>query len=230
MGEVMQIWLFDIDGTLIQTGGAGYTAMVETLARQFGTTIETPRIEFSGRTDLGITGDLFSAHAIEVSQETVQRFHALYLQQLPSSLRRHTGCVLPGVREWLLRIEASSFAHLGLLTGNLEAAARQKLEHYELWEYFHFGGFGDLHTDRNEVAAAALTAAEAHLQQPVDQCEVWVVGDTPRDVQCARSIGAKVIAVATGIHPLEELADSSPDRLVPDLSDISPLLELLTGS
>ena len=228
MGELMQIWLFDIDGTLVQTGGAGYMAMVETMARQFGTAIETQQVEFSGRTDLGITGDLFSSHAIEVTEETVQRFHALYLQQLPSSLSRHTGCVLPGVREWLLRIEASTFTRLGLLTGNLEEAARQKLAYYGLWEYFHFGGFGDLHTDRNEVAAAALAAAEAHIQQPVDQCEVWVVGDTPRDVQCARSIGAKVIAVATGIHPLEELADSNPDLLVPDLSDISPLMELLT--
>ena len=223
----MQIWLFDIDGTLVETGGAGHRAMIETMSVEFGTSGNSPSVPFSGRTDRSITADLMAVHAIKDTEENVQRFQRSYLDRLPGSLRRHSGRVLPGVSQWLLVISQHPLAQLGLLTGNLAEAARHKLEYYQLWDFFPFGGFGDCHIDRDDVAVAALAAAEAHLQRPVDQCEVWVVGDTPRDISCARAIGAKVIAVATGIHPLAELSQSQPDLLLADLSDVSPLLDVL---
>ena len=223
----MQIWLFDIDGTLVDTGGAGKRAMAKVLSSEFGVGGSIDGIDFAGRTDRRITRDLFSALSVEESAETIEQFHASYLRELPNSLRHNAGRVLPGVKQWLSRIRSQRSAYLGLLTGNLEKAARQKLEHFELWDYFHFGGYGDHHSDRADVAAAAVAAAERHLKRSTVAVEIWVVGDTPRDVQCARSIGAKALAVATGSYSAEELSGSEPDLLLRDLTDSSSLSRLL---
>src|SRR5207302_9949904 len=107
------------------------------------------------------------------------------------------------------------------------AGARAKLGHFGLHEQFAFGGFGDHHLERDDVAREALDSTRQHLGGCVALDRVWVIGDTPLDVRCARAIGARVAAVATGLHPLEELAAAKPDLLLPDLSDPRPLLERL---
>ena len=114
---------------------------------------------------------------------------------------------------------------LGLLTGNVRAGARIKLGHFGLWDYFRCGGFGDHTFDRDDVARAAFQDVQAHLGKDVDPADVWVIGDTPLDVRCARAIGAKVVAVATGWHPLGELAGCRPDVLLADLTHAAELLE-----
>jgi phosphoglycolate phosphatase-like HAD superfamily hydrolase len=145
---------------------------------------------------------------------------------LPACLAQHNGKVLPGIAALLSCLRERGDVAVGLLTGNVRDGARLKLGHYGLYHYFAFGGFGDHHLTREDVAREALAVVRSHLQHPVPSEQVWVVGDTPLDVRCARSIGARAVAVATGWHSLDVLATEAPDLLLSDLSDPSRLLAL----
>src|SRR5262249_13017644 len=179
-----------------------------------------------GRTDRAIGLDLFSTNRIEESEHNWQRFLTAYLQNLPVCLASHKGQILPGIGDFLERIGARRDVALGLLTGNVREGARLKLSHYGLFQHFAFGGFGDHHLNRDDVAQDALLAVERHVKRPVDRRRVWVIGDTPLDVRCARSIGARVLAVATGWHSREALAAERPDLTLADLSDPTLFLAL----
>jgi phosphoglycolate phosphatase-like HAD superfamily hydrolase len=222
----MHIILWDIDGTLLSSGGAGKAAIEGALTGEFGVAVRA-EVPYSGRTDRAIGGDLLRLHALEDSDENWRRLVAGYLKRLPGTLASHRGAVLPGVAALLEQLRARARTAVGLLTGNLREGARLKLGHYGLFEHFAFGGFGDHHLDRDEVAREALQAARAHLNGRVHLERTWVIGDTPLDVRCARAIGARVAAVATGWHPLEELEAANPDLLLPDLSDPRALLDRL---
>jgi phosphoglycolate phosphatase-like HAD superfamily hydrolase len=225
----MKIWLFDIDGTLITSGGAGQEATFAALAEAFGVTVSRSGIHFAGRTDRAIAADVFQAHNIPNTPENWQTFQRVYLQQLGERLHDCVGEVLRGVTElmdWLLRDPEN---HLGLLTGNIRQGAEQKLRHYRLWHHFQFGGFGDMHESRDDVARQALDAARNWVPHQFSPADVWVVGDTVNDIRCARSIGAHVIAVASGGTPAEQLGAAQPDLLLHDLS-LSPELLVLLNS
>jgi phosphoglycolate phosphatase-like HAD superfamily hydrolase len=208
--------LFDIDGTLVRTGGAGKDAMEAALRAAFGVADIRDTVGYSGRTDRAIATDLLAAHAIDPTPANVTALQEAYLGHLPHSLSRRGGEVCPGVGELLAALRGTT--PVGLLTGNVRAGARHKLGHFGLWDYFPFGGFGDDHLDRDDVARAALAALRRHAGRPVDPADVWVVGDTPLDVRCARAIGARAVAVATGWHSPGELAGCRPDVLLADLS------------
>lgn len=210
--------LFDIDGTLINSGGAGRDALHTALEREFAVT-NPFQVNLSGRTDRGITRELFDAHGIEHTHENWQRFQLAYLEGLSHHLPRRNGFVLPGVKGLLVELSAQPQIALGLLTGNVREGARRKLAHYGLEAHFAFGGFGDAQHERDDVAREALAATHLHLGKPIAGEQVWVIGDTPLDVRCARAIGAKVVAVATGSHPVEELLSYEPDLVVEDLTD-----------
>lgn len=220
----MIICLFDIDGTLMSSGGAGKAAMEAALAEEFQVSLLDHGVPYSGRTDRAIADDLLRAHALDATPAAWQQLRDGYLRRLPTYLARHQGRVLPGIGELLAALAARPEVVVGLLTGNIRDGARIKLGHYGLYKYFAFGGFGDHHHDRDDVAREALAAARRHVNGGVDQNRIWVIGDTPLDVRCARSIGAKVAAVATGFHALDELAAASPDVLLEDLSDPQTLL------
>ncbi len=224
----MQVWLFDIDGTLITSGGAGQAAMAAAMAESFGTEPDASAVAFAGRTDRSIVSDLFRHHGVKETPSNLASFFAAYLRQLNTTLECRDGGVLPGVQIWLDQLASRDSTHIGLLTGNLQHGARRKLKHYQLWHYFGFGGFGDDHLDRDDVAREALTAAERHTDQSIDVSQVWVVGDTPSDIKCARAIGANVVAVATGKHTRSQLRESGPDVLLDDLSDATSLEPLLS--
>jgi phosphoglycolate phosphatase-like HAD superfamily hydrolase len=142
-------------------------------------------------------------------------------------LAAHKGQVLPGIGALLDCLQQHGKVAVGLLTGNVRDGARLKLGHYGLYHHFAFGGFGDHYFSREEVAREALTAVRKHLQIHVESEQIWVIGDTPLDVRCARSIGARAVGVATGWHSLEVLAAEQPDLLLADLSDPSRLLALV---
>ncbi len=224
----MHICLFDIDGTLLSSGGAGKAAMEAALESEFAVTRSSGGVPFSGRTDRAITQDLFLFHGIHWSEANWERFLAAYLKHLPRCLAGHQGKVLPGIADLLETIRIRDRFALGLLTGNVRDGARLKLGHYGLHEYFAFGGFGDHHLDRDDVAQEALEVIRSQCNGSVNLNSIWVIGDTPLDIRCARSIGARAIAVATGTHSLDELAAERPDLLVPDFSDAAPLLALWT--
>jgi phosphoglycolate phosphatase-like HAD superfamily hydrolase len=176
-----------------------------------------------------ITSDLFAFHKLQVHDEDWQKFLDSYLQHLPESLSQKDGVVLPGVPELLNRLSAREDMVLGLLTGNVELGARLKLRHFEIDHHFPFGGFGDRHHNRDDVARLALSAAVDYLMHEVHADRLWVIGDTPADIRCGRAIGAKVMAVATGIHPLEELQPHQADDLRASLADVEDVVRVLSN-
>lgn len=222
----MHICLFDIDGTLLNTGGAGQAAMETVLKAEFGITAPTEGIPTAGRTDRAITRDLIRYHGLAENEEIWTQFLKAYLSELPKELARRTGLVLPGVAALLDHLSNRGDMVLGLLTGNYREGAYLKLKHFALDHHFPFGGFGDLHFERDDVAREALAEARRHRNGDVDLNRVWVIGDTPADVRCGRAIGARVIAVGTGIYSNDDLAAAGPDHFFPDLSDAEPVLAL----
>ena len=222
----MRALLFDIDGTLINTGGAGGTALREAFCTAFDI-VEPADVPFAGRTDRGIGSNLFREHRIEDSETNWEKLRAGYLERLPRHLADRQGRVLQGVAALLGRLGELSGVAIGLLTGNTAHGARIKLTHYGLYEHFAFGGFGDEHRHRNDVAKVALEQAQRQANSHGGPESVWVIGDTPLDVECARAIGAQVVAVATGSHTAEQLADAKPDVLLDDLADTERVLQLL---
>lgn len=222
----MHVCLFDIDGTLLHSGGAGKAAIEVALTEDFGVELRV-QVTYSGRTDRAIARDLLRHHGIEPTTENWQRLVRGYLERLPLSLTTNQGKVLPGISALLEQLARVDRVAVGLLTGNIRAGARIKLGHFDLYHHFAFGGFGDEHYERDDVAREALAAVGAHLSGRHSPDRIWVIGDTPLDVQCARAIGARAVAVATGWHSLDELRATGPDLLLPDLSDPAPLLSLL---
>ena len=223
----MHIILFDIDGTLLHSGGAGQAGIERALDLAFGVTAPTDGIPTAGRTDRAIGQDLIRFHGLDESDSAHAQLQEAYLRVLPSEITNRTGVVYPGVRELLARLSARDDVRMGLLTGNYREAAWLKLRHYDLAEHFAFGGYGDEHADRDDVARQALAmAAEQHAPQTIDPGQLWVIGDTPADVRCGRAIGARVIAVATGAYSIAELAKSEPDHLFGDFGNVESVLSL----
>ncbi len=218
----MHICLFDIDGTLIASGGAGKKALEVALDEEFGIPHILDKLQLSGRTDRAIISDLFRLHVIDDTPENHERLRDAYLRHLPRYL--HAGRVLPGIAELLAHLADRSDVEVGLLTGNVRAGAKVKLGYFGLYDYFAFGGYGDHHLDRDDVAREAWTEVRRRFNGSVQPEQIWVIGDTPLDIRCARSIGARAVAVATGWHSLAELAEHRPDLLLADLADPDPLL------
>lgn len=222
-----KILLFDIDGTLLNTGGAGQRSMELALQTMFAVTKETKGISAAGRTDRAIVSDLFAYHEIEETPELWVSFQETYFGHLTEVLPTLPGQTLAGVDRLLKTLSEREDIALGLLTGNFQQGAQLKLGHFQLDHYFAFGGFGDHHHDRDDVARAAMQAVIEHHQGDVDPTNVWVIGDTPFDVRCGKAIGARTVAVATGSFEAEELSESQPDYLFEDFNDAEPFLALL---
>ncbi len=223
----MQIILFDIDGTLISTGGAGQSTMDIVSVNQGAKNADPSTVTYSGRTDKSIIRDHLRIFGIEETPENYAAYRAEFLSKLPKQLAQRQGNVLPKVVETLERLKPSH-CELGLITGNMRAAAQMKLNHYELSHYFYtrdgsngdaqaMGGFGDEHFERDDMAREAMTDVRRRFGPDVSGEQIWVIGDTPKDVQCARAIGARVLAVATGGYNLDQLAATSPDMACPSL-------------
>ncbi len=221
--------LFDIDGTLLLTDGAGRAALREALDRVFGTPGELDGYHFHGKTDPQIVQELMGAAGRE-PEEIEAGMEALwpaYLESLERELevrrRRRTIRVLPGVVDLLAALGARPDVRLGLLTGNIEAGARMKLSAAEITTRFPVGGFGSDASVRTEIARIAVErASSSGLLSDGD--EVVVIGDTPQDIACARSVGGRALAVGTGRHTVDELRSAGADLAVQDLSDIGAVL------
>lgn len=216
----MTFFFFDIDGTLLLSGGAGRVAMQQVMSEMYQLT-ELHTIKVHGRTDRGIITDLFAAHEIPLDEDTRDKFTSRYHELLPKAMEQCDGRLMPSVVELLEELQATPQVCLGILTGNSESAAITKLKHLDLDQYFDFGGYGEKHSNRNDVAQAALVACRnAYDDLEIAANQTWVVGDTVNDITCARSIGSNVVAVGTGGAEIDELRAHNPDLLLADLSDI----------
>ena len=218
---MIRLVLFDIDGTLILTGGAGMKAFAEAFADEFDLPNATESMDFAGRTDRGLACQVFRANQIEPTQANFERFTEAYTQRLAKYLPADNTQPLPGVVKLLDAIEAMTAPPmLGLLTGNLPLGAELKLTHYHLWDRFEFGAFGDTTEDRNEIAQSAFGNAQGQFPN-LSSSEILIIGDTPADIHCAQSINAHVLAVATGNFSEAQLAEHHPTHLAPNLTGVT---------
>jgi len=222
-----RLLLFDIDGTLILSGGAGEHALKRTLTERFGIRDDLRDIEIAGMTDSGIVASILQKHQLPAKPENIAAFLDSYVRFLALELPLRKGRLLPGVLPLLERLRARPYLVLALLTGNVARGAQLKLEHYGVWNFFEFGAFADDHHDRNELGAFARTRAHEKHGREFLPGEIDVIGDTPRDIACGKAFGARTIAIATGSWSREKLAAHHPEFLFDDLSNIDDVIARL---
>ncbi len=219
---MVRLVLFDIDGTLIRTGGAGVKAFARAFATEFNLTDGAERLNFSGRTDVSLVREFFRHHGVEPGADHFRRFFGSYVFWLDHLLPQCHGRVIPGVWEFLNALRAlPQPPAIGLLTGNIRLGAELKLRHFKLWDVFQTGAFADDHEERDQIAAIARQRGGRLLGANLRGDQIVVVGDTPHDVRCGRSIGARVLAVATGGTTRAQLQACRPHWLVENLREMS---------
>lgn len=216
------VWLFDVDGTLVHTEGAGRAALELAFRDVFGVDRALAGIPLAGRTDPLIIGDALARAGRAFSNGERERFWTAAEAHLERLLAEPRGHVLPGVHALLDAIEAEPAHVRGLLTGNMAPFARLKLGAFGLFERFAFGTYGGDGPDRPAMARVAVARAAERWGAPPSRCVV--VGDTELDIDCARAAGAHAVAVATGGMSREQLAPHGPDLLLDDLTDADAVL------
>lgn len=219
--------LWDIDGTLILSGGAGERALIAALHSEFGVAGTLEDIELAGRTDRWIARRVLQKFDLPATTENIERYLAGYLRALPREMHNPHAHVLPGVRQLLAATSARGDVAHGLLTGNLHEGARIKLGHHDLWRHFAFGAFANDSELRNDLGPHAVRRACAHHSVQFAADRVWVIGDTPHDIECGKCISASTLGVATGRFTVDELRAHAPTALFADLSDTGAVLAVL---
>jgi phosphoglycolate phosphatase len=222
--------LFDIDGTLVLTGGAGLRALNLACEELVGHTDVLAGVPLAGRTDRIIIHDAMAKVGHAMDEDLFEALKARYLTHLEREIDqpgRGTKSVMPGVRDLLETLHRRDDVLQGLLTGNFEDGARIKLGHFGLWQYFRCGAFGDDAADRNALVPFALRRARACGLADVTPDRIFVVGDTPHDIACARAVGAVPIGVATGGFTARQLRDTDATAVFEDLRDTDAFLQLL---
>jgi phosphoglycolate phosphatase-like HAD superfamily hydrolase len=219
---MVRLVLFDIDGTLILTGGAGVKAFGKVFETEFKAVDGFEKLKFAGRTDTGLVREFFGYHRIPPTDENFKRFFERYVFWLDHILKETQTTVCVGVWEFIRGLQGlANPPVLGLLTGNIRLGAEIKLRHAGLWDVFVMGGFADDSEERDKIAAIAKERGSRLLKEELEGEQVVVIGDTPLDIRCARAIGAKVLTVATGTVPIEELASHRPEWAMKDLTEVT---------
>ena len=229
----MSLVLFDIDGTLLLSGGAGVRAMTLAFETTFGVPDAFAGVTIAGRTDTYLLSAAFERAGLPDTADAHARFHASYLPVLAREIHaRGNGRygVMPGVEALLATLEADDAVHLALLTGNYERAARIKLDHFGLSRFFAWGVFGEESPDRNVLGRLAVARAEINRVPSAARERPVVIGDTPDDIACAHAAGARAIAVATGSFSLAQLTAAGADVALPDLGDTAAVLAAIGGT
>ena len=226
----MSLVLFDIDGTLLLSGGAGVRAMTRAFEHLFAVPDGFAGIPIAGHTDTFLLSQALARAGLRDASDVHDEFRRVYLSMLteeihaPGAGRRG---VMPGVDTLLAAIAGQESFHAALLTGNYEQAARIKLRHFGLAEFFAWGTFGEESQDRNELARIAMSRATERQVPAAARARAVVVGDTPQDIACARAAGARAVAVATGSYSLDELIAAGADVALADLRDTERVLAML---
>jgi phosphoglycolate phosphatase len=222
----MHVILFDIDGTLIDSGEAGSRSLNLSFAELFSIGNAFQGISMAGKTDTEIIKEGMQKHGIS-AEGNFEFFISIYLEHLRKEIDNKKKHVKPGIYELLEELTAIGDIQLGLLTGNIESGARIKLEPFDLNKYFPTGAFGSDDEDRNKLLPIALSRFEERCRRKIRVNESVIVGDTPRDVQCAKIYGARSLGVATGSYSIDELKEAGADYVMKDLSSYETLSRFL---
>lgn len=218
MSQQPTIFLFDIDGTLIRTGGVGREAIIRTLQAVYDASCDVT-FSFAGMTDRAIIRRGLHENGITVSEQEIDRVIEAYLQRLPDEIARaQTYFVCPGVYDVLDVLHRESNPQgIGLGTGNVEKGARIKLERGNLNDYFSFGGFGCMSELRPELIRKGAQRGGELMGVDYRDCRVVIIGDTPLDIAAAHAMEAECVAVATGGASYHDLERCNPEYLFTDL-------------
>ncbi len=225
----MRLVLFDIDGTLLLTHGAGMRALNRAFEANHVLPDAVKTVHPDGKTDPQIVREIMRicGRDSECTSEMFADFFTSYVSFLKEEMAVCTQLrIMPGVRELLARLAGEPDFCVGVATGNIEEGAWLKLRHARLLSFFHFGGFGSDAEDRTEVIRRAIVRGTALVTpRPVEAA--FVIGDTPRDVIHGKAAAARTIAVATGTYSLETLQSHEPDLAVATLEEIETVMDLL---
>lgn len=220
--------LFDIDGTLLLSGGAGKRALNEAFRELFGVADAFDGIAVAGRTDPLLIDDALARCGLTAGADLRARFHDRYCELLAETIHSplpRKG-LMPGVRPLLDRLDGRADLRSALLTGNFARAAQIKLEYFGLWRHFACGAYGDDAASRDELVPVAMDRARRRGLDIRSPTQVVVVGDTPLDIRCARAAGAWSVAVATGPFDTGELRSHGADQVLPDLADTAGCIDV----
>lgn len=221
----MKLFLFDLDGTLVSTGGAGLRALSRAFEALYGIDDVRGTVNCAGKTDPAIFNEVVRRRLDrDARPDECRAIGAAYLRFLEEEVAKPPRTrVLAGVRAILDRLSRKSDCLVGLGTGNLEAGARIKLRDPDLNPFFRFGGFGSDAVNRPEVLRIGRRRAEAVAGASISSGNVYVIGDTPLDVLAAREAGFRSVAVASGKHTFEELSTAGAEFVFRDLTEASAL-------
>lgn len=212
--------LFDIDGTLVDTRGAGMAAIVATCRDVFGG--DGPPLDLAGATDLGLLATLCGHYQQDAADPALaDHFFETYHSHLDRNLNapEYPGTLIDGADRLVDALASRGDTALGLLTGNTARGANLKVRRHGLDHHFPFGAYGCDHADRNRLGPIALDRAARHHGRKFEAAATWIIGDTPRDIACAKAIGARCIAVATGSFTAAQLAKHDPDIVCESLAE-----------
>lgn len=204
-------------------------ALTVALKNVFGIDGSLDDINFAGRTDRWIIGEVFKKFRIAPTPENFSRYFDGYVAALPAELANPKARVLPGVNNILKAAAAHGSIAQGLLTGNMRRGAQLKLAYHGLWEHFPFGAFADDSEHRNDLGPHALRRAAAHHGVEFSAANVWIIGDTPHDIACGKVIGARTLAIATGGYSLDDLRAHAPTVVLENLADTESVMKLFEG-
>jgi phosphoglycolate phosphatase len=203
--------LFDIDGTLMDSGGAGTRSMNLAFEELFSVPQAFQGISMAGKTDIQIMKEGLTKHGMESENGNVASLCEAYIRRLHTEIKNPGRHLKPGIGEALDVLRDLEEVFLGLLTGNIEAGARIKLGSFDLNPYFPMGAFGDDDEDRNKLLPIAVERFRRLYGREIEYRDCIVIGDTPRDVECAKIHGAYAVVVATGPYSYETLLGSGAD-------------------
>lgn len=209
-------FLFDIDGTLVLTGGAGLRALDRAVCDLHAVEGSCKDLRADGKTDRAIVAELFELHRLTGDVDAILERYLVHLEEEVARTDRYQ--IMPGVVAALDLLESEGRV-IGLATGNVERGARIKLTRGDLWRRFPFGGYGSDDADRAALVGHAIRRAKARAGRPLGRDEIWVIGDTPRDVAAAHACGVRAIGVATGPHRPDALAASGADVVMETLEE-----------
>ncbi|MBT5910308.1 MAG: HAD hydrolase-like protein [Opitutae bacterium] len=211
--------LWDLDETLVTTAGAGERSIVRSAHKHWSVDVDLSLIPYAGCTDRRI-GHLIRRHFGIGDDESILRAYLDdFVNFVSEELSQSDARILPGVSGIVEAVHISPDHEQGLLTGNLMAAAEAKLVPFGLWDYFSFGAFADDAIERLDLGPIALARASEYCASTFVREAVTVIGDTPHDIACARAIGARSLAVASGRFTMDQLAECEPTFLVDSLEE-----------